>query len=243
MTLYKFDEQTRTYIKVVFNYSESCHNVYRTFNVFANGKKSNRKALDKFVKSEYPAVITSNTYFWSPSSSASGRRSNEKRIDKTVEQFFNAEGFAEKDYFELNNDYLFEKEKFGIDELGYYLLYRKEKYHFGFINIKKIKKEQINDAREAIKKRRMQNIINAKRVKEFEELKSKVFVTFDDSIEAGNCKSATQSFIDNLSLSKKGFHLRALRADELLKVRNDSFALRAVYKAIDRYLKNKILVA
>lgn len=36
---------------------------------------------------ELPAIMTANTYYWTPSSSASGRRSNEARHAATVQAF------------------------------------------------------------------------------------------------------------------------------------------------------------
>lgn len=36
---------------------------------------------------EIPAILTANTYYWKPSSSASGRRSNEKRHADQVQRF------------------------------------------------------------------------------------------------------------------------------------------------------------
>ena len=37
-----------------------------------------------------PDILTSNTYFWTPSSSASGRRSNEQRRNREVAAFIEA---------------------------------------------------------------------------------------------------------------------------------------------------------
>ena len=36
---------------------------------------------------EIPSIMTANTYFWTPSGSASGRRSNEKRRNGEVAEF------------------------------------------------------------------------------------------------------------------------------------------------------------
>jgi len=36
-----------------------------------------------------PSILTANTYFWHPATSASGRRSNEARQARTVDQFEN----------------------------------------------------------------------------------------------------------------------------------------------------------
>ena len=43
---------------------------------------------------ELPAILTANTYFWTPSSSASGRRSNEKRYADQVQAFLDTHAAA-----------------------------------------------------------------------------------------------------------------------------------------------------
>lgn len=43
---------------------------------------------------ELPAILTANTYFWSPSGSASGRRSNESRHTAEVQRFLDANAEA-----------------------------------------------------------------------------------------------------------------------------------------------------
>lgn len=43
---------------------------------------------------EIPAIMTANTYYWTPSSSASGRRSNEKRHAETVQRFLDTHAEA-----------------------------------------------------------------------------------------------------------------------------------------------------
>ena len=43
---------------------------------------------------ELPSILTANTYFWTPSSSASGRRSNEKRHADEVQRFLDTHAVA-----------------------------------------------------------------------------------------------------------------------------------------------------
>jgi hypothetical protein len=43
---------------------------------------------------EIPAIMTANTYYWRPSSSASGRRANEKRHTDTVQRFLDTHAAA-----------------------------------------------------------------------------------------------------------------------------------------------------
>ena len=80
-------------VEVEFDYSESCRNVYKTFKVYINNKKSNVKGLLKYVSNEVPNILTANTYFWNSCSNAASRRSNEQRKMNEVEQFFLSENF------------------------------------------------------------------------------------------------------------------------------------------------------
>lgn len=43
---------------------------------------------------EIPAIMTANTYYWRPASTASSRRSNEKRHAETVQKFLDAHAEA-----------------------------------------------------------------------------------------------------------------------------------------------------
>lgn len=134
------------------------------------------------------------------------------------------------------SDYLLKGEKIGVDILGAYLSYRGHDYHFdGIINKKSIEK-----TREAIKERRLSDIRLYRRQKlskeQFNALLPKTFVTIEDSLEAGNCKIGTMNFYNSLPIVQKGFHLRALRADALLQIRDDIYTKRAVNVAIERSL-------
>lgn len=82
-------------IMVVFSYDESCNNVYKTFNVYINNKKSNIRGLKKYLKDidDIPEVITAKTFFWKPGRCADMRRRNEARIILEVESWLNSEGF------------------------------------------------------------------------------------------------------------------------------------------------------
>jgi hypothetical protein len=235
MKLYKYIESQKTFIEVKFTYEESCANVYKHFTVTINGKKSNIKGLEKYLNDkDYPSILTANTYFWHSGNTASWRRSNEEKRNGEVYDYFTKENFVAEDTFYLENQNLLKGEKFGIDsENGYFLEYRGEKYHFGFV-----KKYDFEEARNAIKIRRITKIENVRKEKVFHENLKKVFVTKQDSIKSGNCPAGTENFYKNLDLVKKGFRIRAIRADVLLNIRNDAYTQRAVNEAAKRILVN-----
>jgi len=232
MKFYNYFPSEKTYIEITFDYSESCHNVYKHFEVFKNGSKSNIKGLEKFLESTPPDILTAKTYFWSPSCNASGRRYNENRHNGSAESFFITEKFSYDPVFYLENSSLLKGESFGIDsEHGFFLEYRNEKYHFGYV--KKITDTQFSEARSAIQKRRETRVMDEKRKKIFNSMLTRVFVSYNDSVSAGNCPVGTRNFIENLPLVKKGFHIRAIKASALLTLRNDPYTQRAVRYAIE----------
>jgi len=63
----------------------------------------------------------------------------------------------------------------------------------------------------------------------------KIWVNFNDSINAGNCPKGTSDFVrqNKIELDKIG----GLRADYLLQLRNDNFTKRAVQEAAKRYIE------
>ena len=83
--------------EVNFSYSESCKNVYKSFGVFIDGRKSNLTGLKRFLDhpDEIPSIIRANTYFWTPARNAGGRRANEKRHMDEVARWLKREGFSE----------------------------------------------------------------------------------------------------------------------------------------------------
>ena len=78
-----------------FDYSESCHNVYKHFSVERNDKKSTLTWLKKYLKDTIPSIISANTYFWHSSSTARSRRYNEEKRENEVKDFFLENGFTE----------------------------------------------------------------------------------------------------------------------------------------------------
>ena len=220
-----------------FLYQESCSHVYLTKKIYKNGEKSTVPAFAKATGQEVPEILKSNTYFWRPGSNASWRRRNEERRNMELEDFMcdNVKEATE----ELNkmfSDYLLKGEKIGVDILGAYLSYRGHDYHFdGIIN-----KKSIEMVRGAIRERRLSDIRLYRRQKlskeQFNALLPKTFVTIEDSLEAGNCKIGTMNFYNSLPIVQKGFHLRALRADALLQIRDDIYTKRAMNVAIKKVL-------
>lgn len=221
-----------------FSYWETCGNVYTEKSVWKNGNKSTLPAFARAsgrTAEDIPYILTANTYFWSSSSSASGRRYNEAKRESEIESFMiDNEVEATWALNEMFSQYLEKGESIQVDHLGAFLRYKGHDYHFSGM----ITKKSIAETREAIMDRRVKDI-KAYRVQRLQKeerlgLIRKAFVTIDDSLTAGNCKVGTMNFYQNVPLVKKGFHIRALRADVLLQLRNDDYTNRAVNAAIQR---------
>jgi hypothetical protein len=236
-------EEKKSGIKVTaweqeFLYDESCSHVYLTKKIYKNGEKSTVPAFAKATGQDVPDILRVNTYFWRPGANAAWRRSNEEKRNGELAEFMrDNKREAEKMLNEKFAEFLKHGEKMMVDNLGAYLSYRGHDYHFdGIIN-----KNAIEKVREAIKERRLQDIKSYSEQKlqkeKFDSLISKTFVTIEDSIKAGNCRTGTLNFYNNLSFVQKGFKLRALRADALLKIRDDKFTRRAVNAAIERVMQ------
>jgi len=222
-----------------FLYEESCHHVYLTKNITRNGKKSTVPAFAKVTEQEVPYILTANVYFWSPGGSSSWRRANEQKRNSELSDFIKENRKEASEFLTTKfSESLLPGEKIGVDSLGAFLLYRGHNYHF---DNSIINKKNIEQARAAIKARRLFDLKNYREQKnkkeQFNAMLSKVFVTVQDSTSAGNCLAGTMNFYNNLDLVKKGLHIRALRADALLSIRNDSYTVRAVNAAIQRSMQ------
>lgn len=233
-------EEKKSGVKVTaweqnFLYDESCSHVYLTKKIYRNGEKSTVAAFARATGQEVPEILTVNTYFWSPGTTANWRRSNEEKRNAELEDFMRENrSEAEKILNEKFADVLLKGEKIKVDNLGAYLSYRGHDYHFdGIIN-----KNSIEKIREAIRERRLSDIKKYRMQKlseeQFNSFLQKTFVTVEDSIKAGNCPIGTKNFYDSLDLVQKGFHIRALRADALLKIRDDNYTRRAVMQAMQK---------
>ena len=235
-------EEKKSGVKVTawlqeFSYSESCHNVYLHKSIYRNGAKSTVPTFAKVTNQEVPEILTANVYFWHPGANAAWRRSNEKNRNSELADFMrDNKKEAEEKLNEMFAKHLIRGEKICVDRLGAYLSYRNNDYHF---DNSIVNKRSIEKAREVIKERRLQDIRSHREQKlqkeKFDNLISKTFVTIDDSIKAGNCKVGIMHFYNNLELVNKGFKLRALRADALLRIRDDKYTRRAVNAAMQRY--------
>lgn len=238
-------EKTKSGVKVTawdqeFTYEESCNHVYTMKKVRKNGKKSTVPAFAKASGREtdvIPEILTANTYFWRPASSAYGRRANEKRREREIKAFMidNVDE-AKIQLSDMFSEYLQKGETISVDWLGAYFFYRKHKFHLWRV----INRKSICEAREMIRERRLKGIntyrFNKLNQVEREKLLSQTFVTFKDSIDSGNCPVGTMYFYNTLPLVRKGFRLKALRADALLKIRDDAYTRRAVNTAFQRAL-------
>lgn len=236
-------EEKKSGVKVTaweqeFLYDESCSHVYLTKKIYKNGEKSTVPAFAKATGQEVPEILRVNTYFWHPGANAAWRRSNEEKRNGELAEFMREnKREAEKMLNEKFAEFLKPGEKIRVDYLGAYLSYRGHDYHFdGIVN-----KNSIEKVRESIKQRRLSDIVSYRKQKfekeQFNRLVPKTFVTIEDSIKAGNCRTGTLNFYNNLSLVQKGFKLRALRADALLKIKDDKFTRRAVNAAIERIMQ------
>lgn len=139
-------------------------------------------------------------------------------------------------------------EKLFFDEYELVFSYRDEVYHFDFDEIKADRRFEdpyyadfseldfdaaVDKAREAIQKRRDERLAELQNERKFsnEFPLDRIFVEREDSLAAGNCRAHTDSFIKELQ-EQHGFGDNfALRADQLLEIRNDAFTRRAVIQA------------
>ena len=217
-----------------FSYSESCSNVYVTKSIRKNGNKS---TLPAFAKASgvplriYP-ISSGNTYGVHHSPSVKIQQA--KREGEMKEFMIDNADKATKKLNEMFAQYLEKGESIQVDNLGAFLRYKGHDYHFSGM----ITKKNIQEVRDAIRDRRVKDI-KAYRLQKLQKeerlsLLGKTFVTVQDSINSGNCKAGTINFYQNIPLVKKGFRIRALRADALLKLRNDVYTNRAVNAAMQR---------
>lgn len=136
-------------------------------------------------------------------------------------------------------------EKLFFDEYELAFSFRDEVYHFDFDEIARNIQgcapyeddsywlnldSAVEKAREAIQKRRDERLAELQDISNNFPV-ARIFVERQDSLDAGNCRAHTDSFIEKLqqSLGLQGDF--ALRADELLSLRNDNFTRRAVIQA------------
>ena len=113
-----------------------------------------------------------------------------------------------------------------------------EEYHFNIFEViyKDITNEQ--PLKEFIKfvlnQLELRKIEKIKEQKLLEKAKN-VFVSIEDSLEAGNCKLGTEVFLKRHKINAK--RIGGIRGDELLKMENSKYTKRAVYHAIKRIEK------
>lgn len=114
------------------------------------------------------------------------------------------------------------------------LTYRGEEYHFNTDQVINLH-SAVNDAREAIRTRRIKAITEKLAANNYEGVLTlplqKIYVERDDSITAGNCQEYTDELIFTIC-KKEGIQGNfALRADRLLEYRDDNYSRRAVLQA------------
>ena len=127
----------------------------------------------------------------------------------------------------------------GTSEIKSYAIRKdNEEYHFDIVYLvaqdvfgEQTLKEAIKEMLESIERRKLEMI-------EEEELLKKashVFVSVDDSLDAGNCKVGTSRFLrdHNIDTSKIG----GIRGDELLNLEMSDFVKRAVVHALSSHCR------
>lgn len=80
-------------IEIIFDYKESCHHIYKTFNIYKNDKKSNIKILKKYFD-KLPFYFITNFYFFSPGRNSNERRFREGRALKQIKEWFEENNFT-----------------------------------------------------------------------------------------------------------------------------------------------------
>lgn len=115
----------------------------------------------------------------------------------------------------------------------------REAFHMKFFWYNQRVTDELNLAREAIQSRRLEKYEQALREKVLNSDLSRVVVTFEDSIRAGNCQFGTEKFVNELLARFKAQYprlrsLKRLKAKRLLEIRNDAFTQRAVIAAYRR---------
>ena len=107
-----------------------------------------------------------------------------------------------------------------------------EDFHFSLQNLLEDGAEHtLNDALFTLEQRRQQEKERARRKKAM-SLVNHVFVSLEDSFNAGNCKAGTLAFCSQNKIDTE--KIGAIRGDELLRLRNDSFTQRAILIALRR---------
>lgn len=99
-----------------------------------------------------------------------------------------------------------------------------------------------NDSLYEFVRRIIHSFHSRKKYDEIENLKGKasqVYVTVQDSINAGNCKKQTLSFAEKFRKEGQKVEDVTMRGDELLQIRNDQFTKRTINAAIERHAQHQ----
>jgi hypothetical protein len=141
-------------------------------------------------------------------------------------------------------------EKIYIDDNAICFEYRGEQYHF---SIKELFKSgewghddyfelDLDIAREAIRTRRIQGVQDKFAINNYEKVLSlpldHIYVEYADSIAAGNCEEISTRVRNQISEQIGANGDFSLRADELLKYRDDNYSRKAILAAYLKKSKN-----
>jgi hypothetical protein len=172
-------------------------------------------------------------------------------IIRIIEETPEIERLVELINEELGGYDLKKGEKLYLDEGLVTYEYRGEQYHYSHDEITEKYGDycvnfsttiDLDIARNAIRKRRLEAIKNVFSKNNYEKVMqlplNKIWVSYENSIDAGNCKPLTTStmisIMENEGISSKVF---AFRADALLEYRNDNYVKRAILNAYQSRLR------
>lgn len=157
------------------------------------------------------------------------------RIEAILEMIYEGEFEDEEWYENLTNEVidcfdLKKGEELVIDSDALCLKYRGHEYHF---SLKEANELNIKKARNQIKQRRIDKILESINIDDLQL--DRIFVSYDDSIKSGNCEEVSIRVKNELSKLENIEGDFAVRADVLLKYRNDEYTKRAILKSYERH--------
>lgn len=141
---------------------------------------------------------------------------------------------------------LYRGEKIEVKDSSICLVYRGEVYHHSVDEI--IEEDEfsffvhidLSIARKAIRKRRVKRITERFAENDYRLVETlpldKIFVTYEDSINAGNCEEISYRVKNEIAEAESIDGLYEYRADKLLRYRDDNYTRRAILEA---YRKKK----
>jgi len=164
----------------------------------------------------------------------------DKIICENLNDFDTSGMFEELRQIVANNQYgaklVYSKVIDGAEDKSFAIKLRKHEYHFTTIEFFSTERDQVEDFFNDIIRKLQTRIKESKTLSDLKERAKKVFVSFEDSLKAGNCEFGTKKWLadHNISPDKIG----GIRGDVLLEIDPSStFVIRAVKKAVAEKLQ------